>query len=267
MNLQTTFGVDCPVALVTGSAAPRVGREIAAQLAAAGCAVAIHSHRDLDQATAAAADIADRYGVATTALVGDVRQDGIHDHWTKQVADQLGRLDILVNSAAIWTPTPLEQITAKEVRRYFDINTIAPLLLARSAARIMADQPRGGAIVNLGDWATVRPYIDHAAYFPSKSAIEGMTRSLAVELSQKNPSIRVNCIQPGPVLLADDVAEPKRDQLAGSTLVGRIGTAAAVAHAVHFLCANDFVNGTCLVVDGGRQIYAPDGLQVGLNTG
>jgi NAD(P)-dependent dehydrogenase (short-subunit alcohol dehydrogenase family) len=94
-----------------------------------------------------------------------------------------------------------------------------------------------------------------------------MTRSLAVELAQYNEAIRVNCIQPGPVLLADDVDDAKAKQIASSTLVGRVGKAENVAHAVQFLCENDFVNGICLPVDGGRSIFAPDGMQVGMNTG
>ena len=131
----------------------------------------------------------------------------------------------------------------------------------------MVEQVTGGSIINIGDWATVRPYLDHAAYFPSKGAIEVMTRSLAVELAHRNRKIRVNCIQPGPVMLADHVSESHRKRVAASTLVGEVGTPHHVAHAVRFLCENDFVTGICLPVDGGRQIYAPDGLQVGLNTG
>ena len=103
--------------------------------------------------------------------------------------------------------------------------------------------------------------------FPSKGAIEVMTRSLAVELAHRNTRIRVNCIQPGPVLLADDVSAEYAQRIAASTLVGRVGTPLHVAHAVQFLCENDFVTGICLPVDGGRSIYAPDGLQIGLNSG
>ena len=94
-----------------------------------------------------------------------------------------------------------------------------------------------------------------------------MTRSLAVELASRNRSVRVNCVQPGPVLLADDVSDSVRQKVSASTLVGRIGTADHIAHAVQFLCENDFVTGVCLPVDGGRRIFAPDGLQVGLNLG
>ena len=143
------------------------------------------------------------------------------------------------------------------MRRYFDVNTIAPFLIARAAARVMADAGHGGSIVNIGDWATVRPYPDHAAYFPSKGAVETMTRSLAVELSRLHRDIRVNAVCPGPVLLADDVPEEERRTIAESNLLGRVGTPEAVAHAVEFLCTNDFITGQCVVVDGGMRIFAP----------
>ena len=94
-----------------------------------------------------------------------------------------------------------------------------------------------------------------------------MTRSLAVELGHRNPKIRVNCIKPGPVLLTDKVDAEQRKKIANSTLVKRVGTAEHIAHAVQFLCENDFVTGTSITVDGGRSIFAPDGLQVGMNTG
>ena len=131
----------------------------------------------------------------------------------------------------------------------------------------MENQDSGGSIINISDWATERPYLDHAAYFPSKGGVDSMTRSLAVELGHRNPKIRVNCIKPGPVLLTDKVDAEQRKKIANSTLVKRVGTAEHIAHAVQFLCENDFVTGTSITVDGGRSIFAPDGLQVGMNTG
>jgi pteridine reductase len=267
MTPQQTFGCPHPVALVTGSGAPRVGRAIAHRLAAAGCHVAVHAHQSVSQAEAVASELRQKYNVDVLVTHGSLDEEGAAERIVQQTADHFGRLDIAVNSAAIWKPTPLDRITTDEIRRYFEINTIACFLIARAAGSIMAKQSSGGAIVNIGDWATVRPYLDHAAYFPSKGAVEVMTRSLAVELAHKNPSIRVNCIQPGPVLLNDDVDEKTRAKIAASTLVGRVGTPEAVAHAVECLCVNNFITGTCLVVDGGRSIYAPDGLQVGINLG
>ncbi|TWU01450.1 SDR family NAD(P)-dependent oxidoreductase [Neorhodopirellula pilleata] len=267
MSLQETFGTDQPVALVTGSGSPRVGRVIAEELSRRGCHVALHANTSGDEANAAAASWQRRFGREAIVLIGSLEDDDVCDSLIDQAHSHFGRLDILVNSAAIWSPTSLDKITGDEVRRYFQINSVAALLCARAAGRIMTQQDRGGAIVNIGDWATVRPYADHAAYFPSKGAIEAMTRSLAVELGSRHSGVRVNCVQPGPVLLGDDVSEETISQLVHSTLAKRIGTPEDVAAAVAFLCENTFVTGVCLPVDGGRGIFAPDGLQVGRNTG
>jgi pteridine reductase len=120
----------------------------------------------------------------------------------------------------------------------------------------MAAQESGGAIVNLGDWATVRPYLNYAAYFPSKGAIPTLTRDFAVELASRNPRVRVNAVLPGPAMLPEGLSDQERKAAIGATLVKREGSPHNVADAVLFLLRNDFVTGVCLPVDGGRSIYA-----------
>ena len=266
-TLQQVFQCDQPVALVTGSGSPRVGRAIAKQLAAGGCRLALHAHTSVEQAQQAAEEIRQMRQTEVIVTEGSLADEEVPARIVAQTCSHFGRIDILVNSAAIWAPLPLEAVSAAELRRYFDANTLGSFLCAQQAGLRMVEQTWGGSIVNLGDWATVRPYLDHAAYFPSKGAVETMTRSLAVELASRNRRVRVNCVQPGPVLLAEDVSDEVRAKVAQSTLLGKIGSPDHVAHAVQFLCENDFVTGVCLAVDGGRSIYAPDGLQVGLNSG
>ena len=122
----------------------------------------------------------------------------------------------------------------------------------------MVKQQEGGSIVTIGDWATERPYLNYAAYFPSKGAIPTLTRTFAVELGTRNPAIRVNGILPGPVMLPLDLPEEERRQAIDATLVKREGKPENIAQAVLFFIDNDFVTGVCLPVDGGRTIYAPD---------
>lgn len=267
MTLQETFQTEHPVALVTGSGAARVGRAIAERFASQGCHVALHANHSVQEAELTAAELRKRFGVQSIVTSGSLEDDKTPEKIVGETHVHFGQLDILVNSAAIWSPTALEDVTPEEIRRYLEINTVGAFLCARAAGLKMADQATGGSIINIGDWATSRPYMDHAAYFPSKGAVETMTRSLAVELAGRNPRIRVNCIQPGPVLLADDVSDDYRQRISASTLTGKVGTPQQVAHAAQFLCENEFVTGVCLPVDGGRSIYAPDGLQSGLNTG
>lgn len=266
-TLSDVFQTDHPVALVTGSGAPRVGRAIALRLAKAGCRIALHANTSDVEAQKAAQQIEQECSREALVTLGSLRDPETPVRLIDETHERFGRIDILVNSAAIWSPLKLESVTAEELRRYFDVNVMGSFLCAREAGLRMVEQPSGGSIVNLGDWATVRPYLDHAAYFPSKGAIETMTRSLAVELAARNPRIRVNCIQPGPVLFGDDTEDDTRDKIAASTLLGRSGSPEHIAHAVQFICENDFLTGICLPVDGGRSIYAPDGLQIGLNSG
>ncbi|MFO0866390.1 MAG: SDR family oxidoreductase [Gemmataceae bacterium] len=100
--------------------------------------------------------------------------------------------------------------------------------------------------------------MNYAAYFPSKGAIPTLTRTLAVELGVRNPSIRVNCVLPGPVMLPPDLPEAERQAAIDATLVKREGTPQHIAQAVLFFIDNDFVTGVSLPVDGGRSIFSPD---------
>ena len=120
----------------------------------------------------------------------------------------------------------------------------------------MVQQGQGGAIVNLGDWADARPYLNYAAYFPSKGAVHTITRTMAVELGSRNLRVRVNCVQPGPVMLPPDLLEAERTAAINATLVKREGSPRNVAQAVVHFIENDFITGACLPVDGGRTIYA-----------
>jgi len=246
-----------PVALVTGAGAPRVGNFVARTLASRGYRLAIHAYSSLAAAEATAAELKTAGGdaIALAANLGDEAQ--VH-RLVAAVVRHFGRIDALVNCAAIWERKPLEQVTAQDVRRHFEANALGTFLCCREAGLIMIGQTEGGAIVNLGDWATVRPYRDYAAYFPSKGAIPALTRSLAVELGTRNPRVRVNAVLPGPVMLPTSLSEEERAAVVGATLLKREGTPQHVADAVVFLLENDFITGVCLPVDGGRSIFAGD---------
>src|SRR4029453_2421263 len=152
--------------------------------------------------------------------------------------------------------TRLEDVTAADVRNYFETNTLSTFLCCQQVGLAMVKQAEGGSIVTFGDWATARPYKNYAAYFPSKGAIPTLTRCLAVELGTRNPRVRVNCVLPGPVLFPPGMPEAERVEAVRSTLVQREGRPENVAAAVLFFVENDFVTGVCLPVDGGRTVYA-----------
>ena len=248
-----------PVALVTGGG-QRVGARVVEVLVENGYRVAIHANTSLDAARERAAKIRAAGGGAE-AFQADVRDEQAVARMVSEIAEQFGRIDVLVNCAAIWEPTTLEETTADDVRRHFEVNALGSFLCAQHVGLRMVEQETGGTIVNIGDWAIERPYREYAAYFPSKGAIPTMTRSLAVELGTRNPRIRVNAVLPGPVMLPKEMPETERQQVIDQTLVRREGSPDHVAHAVIFLLENDFVTGVCLPVDGGRSVHAPEPVQ------
>jgi len=241
------------VAMVTGAGKRRVGNAVAQALAERGYAIALHYNRSAQDAEQTAARLRQQ-GARVETFQANVAEEAEVDRLFQQAMAAFGRLDVLVTAAAVWQPKRLEDVSASDVRRHFDINALGTFLCCRRAGLIMAGQPEGGAIVTLADWAIARPYAGYAAYFPSKGAVPAMTRSLAVELALRNPNVRVNCILPGPVMLPEDLPDEERRQAIAGTLVRREGRPEHVAHAVLFLVENDFVTGVCLPVDGGRTI-------------
>lgn len=241
------------VALVTGAGKRRVGNMIARTLAARGYSIALTYNRSAGEAQETVVSLKEQ-GVAAQAFQADVSVEADVDRVVRETLDGFGRLDVLVTAAAVWEPKPLEQITAQDIRRHFETNALGTFLCCQRAGLAMVQQPEGGAIVTIGDWAIARPYPNYAAYFPSKGAIPAITRSMAVELALRNPAVRVNCILPGPVMLPPELSPEERKQVIAGTLVRREGRPENVAHAVLFLVENDFVTGVCLPVDGGRTI-------------
>jgi pteridine reductase len=244
-----------PVALVTGSGAPRIGNCVVRTLAARGYRVVLHARTSIDDAEATAKELRAK-GKHAAVVSGDVRDERAVREMTAQTLGAFGRIDALVNCAAIWKATRLEDVTAELVREHLDTNVLGTFLCSRHIGLVMAGQESGGAIVNFGDWATVRPYLDYAAYFPSKGAIPALTRDLAVELGTRNPRVRVNAVLPGPVMLPDAMSEEERRKVINATLAKREGSPQHVADAVLFLLENDYMTGVCLPVDGGRSIYS-----------
>jgi len=241
------------VAWVTGSGAKRVGRTVAEAFAARGYAVVLHALSSLEEARAAAAEFETR-GTPALVVAGDLADEVIVARCMAEILARFGRIDVLVNCAAIWKSKPLEEVTAADVEEHFRVNALSTFLCCRAAGLAMVKQSEGGAIVNLGDWAVERPYLNYAAYFPSKGTIPTMTRLFAVELANRNPHVRVNAILPGPVMLPPHLPPAEREAAIAGTLVRREGTPLEVAAAILALVENSFITGVCLPIDGGRTI-------------
>ena len=253
--LPASTNASSPVALVTGGGR-RVGLGIAQALAARGYRLALHASGSIADAKKAAIELT-AAGCESIAVAADLRDVAATKRMVEQVAAHFGRIDALVNNAAIWESKPLDEVTADDVRKHFEINTLGTFLCAQQAGLLMCAQPDGGAIVNIGDWAIERPYPNHAAYFVAKGSIPTLTRTLAVELASRNPHVRVNAVLPGPILMPEGTSTEERRRVVDATLVKRWGTVAELAEAVWLLLTNRFITGVCLPVDGGRSIYGP----------
>jgi pteridine reductase len=243
------------VALVTGSGKKRVGWHVADGLAGRGYNIAVH-YRTSAKEAAETVEHLHSHGVEAAAFQADLADESAVRKLVQGTHDHFGRLDVLVNCAAIYKAKRLEKVTAADVRQNFEANLLGTFLCAQQAGLAMVRQPEGGCIVNFGDWAIARPYLNYAHYFASKGAILALTRCLAVELGTRNPRVRVNCVNPGPVLFPPDMPIAEREDAIRSTLVRREGHPENIAAAVLFLVENEFVTGACLPVDGGRTIYA-----------
>jgi len=236
------------VALVTGGAV-RVGLEIARALADAGADVAIGYRRSAAEARAAVRDLEAR-GVRAAALRADVARPREARALVASAVRRLGRLDILVNNAALFFRTPVLTTTIVQFDRLLAVNLRAPFFLSQAAARTMGR--RGGRIINIADVGAVRAWAGYVPYGISKAGVLMLTRGLAAALA---PRIQVNAVAPGVVLLPEGFPRVSGRRLTARIPMGRHGRPADVAQAVRFFATcSDYITGQVLFVDGGMSV-------------
>jgi len=241
--------LDGKVALVTG-AGRRVGRAIALALAERGATLAIHYRSSAAEAQELATAIQSRGGRAGT-FPADLAKVAEIGQMTTAVIAAFGRIDILVNSASIFYRKPFEELTEEDWDANLDTNLKAPFFLAKFAGASMR-RTGAGKIVNIGDWAAIRPYNNYLPYVVSKSGLVGLTRALAKALA---PEVQVNCVALGPVMPPEDYDSAEIETLKKATLTKTLGSPEDVARAVLFLCeGTDFATGSTLMLDGGRLL-------------
>ena len=236
------------VALVTG-AARRIGRAIALDLSTHGTSIAVHYRSSRLEADSVVVEITNNGGKAQ-AFRANLEHVAEIEQMVANVLDAFGRIDILVNSASVFAPTPLATLTERDWDANLDTNLKAPFFLSKFAGAAMRRQG-AGKIINLGDWAGIRPYKDYLPYSVSKSGLIGLTKALAKELA---PEIQVNCIALGMVIPPEEYSKAEIERLVNRTLTKKMGTPEDVARAVTFFCETDFATGTILPLEGGRLL-------------
>jgi pteridine reductase len=244
------YGMGKRVALVTGAGA-RIGAAIAAELHGRGCDLLLHCNANRAGAEEQAARLnAVRPASAVVAQADLSGQPGV-DSLADQLRAAYGRLDVLVNNASRFYPTPVGATLAWQWEDLLNSNLRGPWFLVQA----LLDELRtaGGSIVNIVDVHAERPMSGHAVYCISKAGLAMMTRSLARELG---PAVRVNGVSPGAILWP--AAEPgaaEKQAILGRTALGRLGDPADIASAVAYLALDaPYVTGQILAVDGGRTL-------------
>ncbi|MBI4520636.1 MAG: SDR family oxidoreductase [Gemmatimonadetes bacterium] len=237
---------DVKVAIVTGGAV-RVGRAITLALARAGYDLVIHYNRSQKEAEEAQREV-QALGRMAVLVQGDVALKRNVEQVVAR-ANELGRLDLLVNNASIFQSKPVLEITEEEWDRVLAVNLKGPFLLAQAAAPLLA--AAGGSIVNVVDLSAFQAWPSFAHHAVSKAGLLHLTRVLARALG---PEIRVNAVAPGPVLPPGHYTADQIERSRKRTVLGRWGSPDDVARTVLFLAESPYITGDVVVVDGGRLV-------------
>jgi pteridine reductase len=238
------------VCLITGSAR-RLGRALALDLAAGGAQLAIHYHDSEQEARQTAEQCREAHdGNRAECFQADLSDPQSTRSLARNVLTAFGRVDILINSAALFLKTGLLADHDERWDKIIEVNLHAPCILTEKLAPGMKEQGQG-LILNMTDALTHPPRSQYSAYNISKVALEARTRQFAVQLA---PQIRVNAIAPGVALPPDNAPPDLLEKLKSDIPLGRIGQAGDIVDACRFLIASDYITGATLAVDGGASL-------------
>jgi pteridine reductase len=240
--------VNSKVALVTG-AGVRLGRAMAQALADSGCDLVLHYGKSRREAQALAREI-QKKGRRAEILKADLSSGKQALKLAKDAEKAFGHVDILVNSAAVFWPTPVERLNEKELDSFLSVNLKAPYILSSEIGRRMKKRGQG-TIVNIACIAALRPWKEYVPYSISKAGVVALTQGMAKLLA---PEVRVNAIAPGTVLPPESMSEKDIRTLRERLPLKRIGSAQDIVEALLYLVRASFVTGQILCVDGGRSI-------------
>jgi len=246
MNNKTFSG---KVVLVTGGTSG-IGKATAIEFARAGAKVVLSGRREKEGAQVVAE--IKKLGGEAAFVRADIAKDADVKAMVKFAVDKFGKIDIAFNNAGVEWVGPLDQATEAEYHRVFDTNVWGVLNSMRHEIPVMLKNG-GGIIVNTSSVAGHVGFPQVSVYIASKHAVEGLTKSVALEFAKQN--IRINAVAPGPITteMWDRFAREAKEQITATIPVGRVGAAEEIAAAVLYLASDaaKFTIGTSLVVDGG----------------
>ena len=251
LHTRSDFPLHGKAVLITG-AARRVGATIARTLQAAGANVMIHYRKSEAEARALAHELNSLRGGSVALVSGDLLEIKKLGKLVDATIKTFGQLDVLINNASTFYPTPVGEITEDHWDDLLGTNLKVPLFLAQVAAPAL--RATQGLVLNIADIHGMRPLRRYTTYSVAKAGLIMLTKSLARELGPQQ--VRVNAISPGPVMWPEDRADSAlRKKIVERTQLKRPGTPEDVARAALFLCADaPYVTGQILAVDGGRSV-------------
>ena len=236
------------IALVTGGA-KRLGKTIVHALAERGCQVVVHYHTSQTEAEETLNEL-HTSGHEAIVLQADITKEADVENMIKQAVERFGRIDVLVNNAAVFYRSPIDTVTFDDWEQIINVNLTGTFLCAHKIGLRMREWG-WGHIINMADVAGQRPWADYIPYSVSKACVLTFSQGLAMELA---PKVMVNAVVPGPMLFQDDTPRKVQQREIEKTLVKHAGTPEEVAKLVVFVAESDFSTGSVFSVDGGRSL-------------
>jgi len=233
--------------LITGGAR-RVGAVIAEHLAAEGWDIVIHYNRSLDKAHALCLRLEDTYSIKACSVCGDFSKEFAAGKVLESTIAQAGRIDALINNAAIYSIKSLKDATTGDWDIFSQVNTRAPIQLTELFAAHLKGLKRPGAVVNILDQRIINPKCETTPYLVSKRELASFTLCAATDFA---PDIRVNAVAPGSVLTAELAVEKEP---AGEFLLSHRPKPQCVAEAVSYLLTAKSVTGQTIFTDSGQHL-------------
>lgn len=255
MSDSNVDNTDAKTALITGGA-KRIGAVTTRMLHKAGYNVIIHCRLSQQAANELAGQLNTIREDSARVIQGDLNNESIYDILIEQAVQCWQRLDVLVNNASSFYPTPVGSITIDDWNNLINSNMKAPLFLAQAAAPHL--KKTQGSIINMTDVHGLRPMREHPVYCAAKAGLTMLTMSLAKELG---PEIRVNGVAPGAILWPSSndsdgkMPEHTKNLILERTALKRPGKPIDIANTILFLIdQNDYITGQIIAVDGGRTL-------------
>ena len=237
-------------ALVTGGG-KRIGATIAETLHNKGFNVAIHYNSSCDAADQLCAQLNAKQQDSSIAIGADLTDQDALENLIPSLIEKTKRLDVLINNASTFYPTPIEKITLEDWENLLGTNLKAPLFLSKYAAKYLKQSQ--GIIINIIDIHSKKPLKEHPIYGSAKSGLAMLTRSLASDLA---PDIRVNGISPGLILWPENSpSEQAKNNILQQIPLKKIGNSEDIANCALFLIEDaPYITGEIIAVDGGRSM-------------